>query len=285
MKLSWTAFALLLSLFVGSSPRAALADPPPAQFTIQFDGDAAIWNPFDGFQACETVTEGSLTTQGCLTLGNVFCDGAGNCSCSAAFELEGDVDGLLTGSCTAKVACTATDDPDKPVCKASLKLNASGSVEVCDASVANFVVKGPVDSTGLFHGRGKAKLCVDCGAVGGPRECLGVAGLFEYQVNPPIPWDLTVQLASDPQYPNSLVGVATDSLGPFSYTAMGTYDPASDQLSIGLKGVTRKVDPNSVSQGAKIQLKGLGCAAGQCSGGTANIKVQGNKINKTPIGP
>jgi hypothetical protein len=66
---------------------------------------------------------------------------------------------------------------------------------------------------------------------------------------------------------------------------MGAYDPTNDESAISLKGVTRKVDPNGVSQGAKIQLKELACAAGQCTGGTANIKVQGNKINKTPIGP
>jgi hypothetical protein len=288
MKLTWTAFALLLALFVGSSPRVALADPPPAEFTVSFDGDAAIWNPFEDFQACETVTDSGLTVTMCLDVTNVFCDGAGICTCDAALDFEGDLDGLLTGNCTAKVGCKATpDNPTDPVCKAKLAFDAIGSISVlglsCGAEILNFVVNGPVDYTGFYRGKAKAKVCVEC--AGGQRACTGASGLFEYAVNPPIPWDLTVQLASDPQYPNSLVGVATDSLGPFSYTAMGTYDPASDQLSIGLKGVTRKVDPNSVSQGAKIKLEELGCAAGQCGGGTATFKVQGNKVKDAPVEP
>src|SRR5262245_18171897 len=206
-----------VALWMGSLPAVALADPPPAQFTVQFDGDAAIWNPFDGFAACETVTDSGLTATLCLELSNVVCDGAGLCTCDAALDLTGDLDGLLTGDCTAKLSCAATpDNPTDPVYKAKLAFDAAGSITAlgmtCAAEIPRFVVNGPVDSAGFYHGKAKSKVCVDCG---GGRACAGAAGDFEYEVNPPIPWELTVELTSDPYYPNDLSGFATDSLGPF----------------------------------------------------------------------
>lgn len=277
----------LIVLLAPCGAQIALADPPPSQFTVQLEGDAAIWNPFEDFGACETLTDSGLTATMCLALHNVFCNGAGLCTCDAALDFSGDLDGLLVGDCTAKLNCNATPDkPTDPVCRAKLAFDALGSISAlgmtCDAEIPRFVVNGPVDSVGFYHGKAKAKVCVDCGF---GRSCAGAAGDFEYDVNPPIPWQLTVELSSDPVYPNDLSGVATDSLGPFSYTAMGSYDPGDDATTIVLKGVTKKADPDSVSQGAKIRLDDLDCAAGQCSGGTATFKVQGNKVKAAPVGP
>ena len=285
MKPTRTALVLLL---VSSWAGVAVAGPPPGQFTLQFDGDAAIWNPFDGFQACETFTDLGFTETLCLNLDDVFCDGAGICVCYAAFEFSGIIDGVLDGPCNAKVSCNRTpDDPTDNECKARLALDASGSVSgagvSCDAELSNFVVNGPVDYAGLYHGKAKSKLCLDC--TNGVHDCGGVGGLFEYEVNPPIPWALTINVGPDPGNPNTLVGGATDNLGPFEYTAKGKYNPTTGESAITLTGVTEKVDPESVSQGAKVQLKQLLFQGSNVQAGTAKIKVQGNKINGTPVGP
>ena len=284
--MSLTARAVL-AFFIAFSPRVGLADPPPAEFTISFDGDAAIWSPFEDFEACETVTDSDLTATMCLALSNVSCNGAGLCTCDAALDFSGDLDGLLTGSGTAKLNCNATpDNPTDPVCKAKLSFDALGSISAlgmnCAARISNFVVNGPVDPDGFYHGKARAKVCLDC-SVG--HACAGAAGDFEYEVNPPIPWDLTVQVQPDPDHPGILEGVAADDVGPFEYTAKGKYNPKTDATTITLKGVTKKADPGSISQGASVKLGELDCTAGQCTNGTATFKVQGNKAKGVPVGP
>jgi hypothetical protein len=273
------ALALLVSLATPSWPRLSLADPPPAEFTIEFDGDAAIWNPFEGFSACESFSGATL----CLFLDGVVCNGAGQCFGYADVEFSGILNGSGSSTFEGNAKCVASSNPEAPVCKANLLIEELiGTVNFCGFELSNFKVKGPVDSAGFFEGKASTQLCLEC--PGAARECVGAKGLFEYPVNPPMNWSLTVQVNAVPKKPKKFVGTADDSLG-FSYTAKGAYNPKKDEATIILQGVTKKADPDSVSQGAKIKLEKLHCQAGQCTGGTANIKVQGNKINDTPIGP
>ena len=95
-------------------------------------------------------------------------------------------------------------------------------------------------------------------------------------VNPPTAWTLTVNTSEDPEHPNTFVGTADDSLG-FSYTAIGKHNANDDTSKFTVKGVTRTVDPNTVSEGAQVKLTELVCDAVDCTSGNAKIKVQGNK--------
>jgi hypothetical protein len=278
MKPTRTASVLLLALFAASSPRVALADPPPPAFTIQFDGDAAIWSPFDGFQACETVDTETL----CLSLDNVVCNGAGKCYGDAHMEFDGAIlNGSGSGPFEAKASCVATPNPDDKVCSASLLIKELvGVVSSCAFELLNFKVRGPVDNSGLFDGNASARLCLE-ECQGQPRRCASGSGEFDYAVNPPIPWNLTVNPVPDAQNPLKFTGTASDILG-FTYTAKGVHNPKNDMSKFVLLG-DKVNDPWSA--GAKVKLSDLVFQGSDVQDGTANIKVQGNKIPKAPLGP
>src|SRR5262245_11985433 len=90
-----------IALSIAICPRVGLADPPPEQFTVSFDGDAAIWNPFDGFEACESALGATL----CLELDDVDCNGAGECVGEADFTFTGLLEGFGSGSFEGKARC------------------------------------------------------------------------------------------------------------------------------------------------------------------------------------
>jgi len=268
-----TAFAVLLAL-AAFSPRVGLADPPPSQFAIEFDGNAAIWNPWGDFQTCETVSESGLTVTLCLSVDDLVCDGTGRCSCDASFDFSGAINGSLTGPCTARVNCIATSNPNDNVCSAiGTKLlipSAVGSIESCDASI-RLVTSGPVDSTGLYRGGARARVCVDCG---GGRQCSRISGDFEYALNPPTDWTLTVDQQPTAENPLRLEGAAFDSLG-FTYSVVGTRSVGNGVSTFVLRG-----DDETASEGARIKLRNLVFQGDDLQAGTAKIKVQGNKIRE-----
>jgi hypothetical protein len=277
MKRNRTGLVWLVALSIASWPRLGLADPPPAQFTLSFDGNAAIWNPFDGFEACETVDTETL----CLSLQNVVCNGAGQCFGAADVEFDGSLlNGSGSGPFEAKASCVATPNPDDKVCSVGLRIRELvGVVSSCGFEFSNFKVKGPVDHSGLFAGRASARLCLECN--GQPRQCASARGEFEYAVNPPIPWNLTVNPLPDAENPVKFTGTASDSLG-FSYTAKGVHDAKNDTSKFVLQG-DKVNDP--WSKGAKVKLKDLVFSGSDVQSGTANIKVQGNKIPEEPLAP
>ena len=189
--------------------------------------------------------------------------------------MSGLLGGSTTGPASAKATCNVTGNVDRPVCKAKLKFDTDGTITgpgvVCDA-VINGRVNGPIDSDGFFEGKGRAKLDLDCP---GERFRRSVAGLFEYTVDPPTPWSLTVQVSPNGR---KLEGTAVDSLG-FTYTAKGRNNEKKDESQISLKG-----DKDTVSKGAKIRLKNLVTTGSSVTGGTAKISVQGTK-SEAELGP
>lgn len=88
-------------------PKFALAEPPPSSFDINFSGDAAIWNPFDGFLACESLLGATL----CLELDNMVCNGKGSCAGDAEFSFSGILGGSTIGPAEAKASCKPSDNP------------------------------------------------------------------------------------------------------------------------------------------------------------------------------
>jgi len=267
------AIALFLALAVPTWPRLALADSPPSSFTIYFDGDAAIWNPFNGFQACESALGETL----CLNLSNVSCNGAGTCSGNAQFHFSGLIDGNLNGVMSAKLNCTTKPDhdPDDRVCSAKLAVrDAAGTLEGCSAKIPSFKVSGPVDYLQFFDAKGSAKVCVEpCPGI--PISgCFPARGAFEYDVNPPVPWSLTVAVEPDPSKPANLTGTANANVSGriFTFTASGKHAEKSDLSKIVVKGI-----PGTTSEGAAIGLTELVCNASDCTDGEAKIKLQGNK--------
>jgi hypothetical protein len=259
MKATTLGILTILAIFLVAN--RALTDPPAPSFSIDFSGDSAIWNPFDGFVACESLFGATL----CLSIDNLACDGRGNCTGESEFDFTGSLSGSTTGSATAKTTCKATGNVNKPVCNAMLRFDTAGVVSNCDTTIAGNV-KGPVDSNGFFSGKGTGKVCLEC--PGERRQCTPARGSFDYMVRPPSPWSLTVEVV---QNGNKLQGKATDTLG-FSYTAKGAYNLRKDTSNISLKG-----EKNTPSQGAAITLKNIVTVGSSVVGGTANINVQGNK--------
>ena len=267
MKLDRTASALLLALLVASSARVALADPPPPEFTIPFDGDAAIWNPFEGFAACDT--RSGVTT--CLSLENVVCDGAGRCTGDATIEFSGALSGSGSGFFSGRTRCVATPDPRDPICRGRLEIEELvGSANSCDFELVNFRVRGPVDPAGLYHGRAAAEVCLTC--PGEPQQCSPATGRFKYAVNPPAAWSLTVESHQSSADPLRLVGTASDSLG-FTYRVRGVHSVGNGVSTLILRG-----DEETPSQGARVELRNLVFHDGDLQAGTALIRVQGNKV-------
>jgi hypothetical protein len=269
MKPTRTAPALLLALFVASPARVALADPPPAEFTIQFDGDAAIWNPFEGFAACRT----SSGTTTCLSLDNVFCDGAGECTGDAEVAFSGATNGAGSGSFVGRVRCVDTPNPNDPVCRARLTVaELIGSVDGCALRLDHFALRGPVDATGLYRARASANVCLQCSNQS--EQCSAAAGRFRYQVNPPSEWTLTVDSHPSNADPLRLEGTADDSLG-FTYTVHGVRSVGNGVSTLVLKG-----DAGTPSEGARVKLRNLVFHGEDLQAGTARIRVQGNKIRE-----
>jgi hypothetical protein len=276
MKATLRSFGLFLVLLilVGVGPEIALADPPPPSFDIDFSGDSAIWNPFEGFEACESFAGATA----CLELFNVACGGKGTCVGDATFTFSGVLQGSFAGPFASKASCKQSDNPAKPVCKVSnLKAETEGSVTnggTCTGKI-NVNVSGPVDLSGFFDGKGTGKLNLDCGAAGRLRG--SERGLFQYTVNPPTPWSLTVQVSQDSK--GKLEGTATDSLG-FSYTAKKSkYSEKKDESKIALTG-----DKDTESKGAQVVLKKLVTIGDEVVGGSAKVNVQGNK-STAELGP
>lgn len=257
--------AALLATFAGPGH----ADPPPASFTVDFTGDASIWNPFDGFVACEDL--GGAT--GCLKTDNVVCNGRGRCTGDAEFSLSGEIQGVTTGPATMKLKCKASDDPSRPACRATLRFDVAGPISetftglglVCDGEIRG-KVNGRVDDPGFFDGRGRVRVCLKCPGV--RRLCERGRGVFPYAVNPPTPWNVTVDVT---QQGRRLVGTAMDSLG-FLYTATGRYNPRRDHSKIVLKG-----ERSGLSRGARVKLKKLDFSGSTLLDGDAVFRVQGNK--------
>ena len=255
--------ALLAWLAAGAG-----ADPPPAMLDIDFSGEAAIWNPFEGFDACEEDWEGSEL---CLSLSGVVCDGKGNCSGDATWDLTGLFTGTLTGTFTARVKCKEPKQAGDDVCIAQIRgCETSGSIDFdggsVEASISKCRIKGPVDDGGTLAGSGKARICVD--SPPGKLTCDTVSGAFVYEVNAPTDWTLSLDLANDD---GALTGTAMDSLG-FDYTVKGRYDGGSDSSKLSLKG-----DRETPSRGAKIAIKDLTVVGGSATGGSAKLSVQGNR--------
>jgi hypothetical protein len=261
-----------VAAWVALSTSAAFADPPPASFTLDFDGDAAVWNPFDGFSACET--EFGLTL--CLDLDAVVCAANGRCAGDVTWDLSGSIDGesveaLLTGPFTARTKCKLGDDPTKPVCKAKIdscetfgELTIGGLLTV-DAEITGCSIKGTVSSGGFFDAFGRAKICAEdlgCGNVGGE---------FNYDVNPPVPWMLMVELTATEK---GFTATATDTLG-FEYVGKAKYSEKSDSTKLSLKGAVETKDDED--KGAKVGVKGLTASGATITGGEAKFSVQGNK--------
>ena len=215
----------------------------------------------------------------CLFLDDVTCNGAGHCAGDASIEFTGTLDGSGAGSFEAKAKCVATENPDDKVCSASLLVpELVGTVNACDLTLENLKVKGPVDSSGFFEGKASTRLCVQCAGDDRP-QCTGAKGSFEYGVNPPIPWNLTVNAQPTADNPARFEGTASDSLG-FHYQAVGTHSSKNDVSQFLLRG-----DADTASEGAKVKLNQVEFSGSDVSAGTANIKVQGNKINQTPLAP
>lgn len=259
------ALAVLASLLVASAPRVGLADPPPGEFTLSFDGDAAIWNPFEGFAACDT--RSGVTT--CLSLENVDCDGAGRCEGDATIEFSGAVSGSGSGAFSGKTRCVATPNPLDPVCRARLEIGALvGSADSCELELHDSSLRGRVDAAGLYRGRAGAELCRTC--PGGPQECSTVTGRFQDQVNPPTDWTVVVESQQSAKDSSRLVGSASDSLG-FTYRVRGVHSVGNGVSTLLLRG-----EEGTPSEGARIKLRNLVFQGDDLQAGTANIRVQGN---------
>ncbi|MEN8160967.1 MAG: hypothetical protein ABFS41_12910 [Myxococcota bacterium] len=253
-------------------PAVALADPPPANFTLEFDGDAAIWNPFDDFSACETAFGLTL----CLDLDAVACAANGRCAGNATWDLSGFVDGqslegVLGGPFTAQTKCKASGDPTKPVCKAKIDGCETdgeltiGALPPLDAEIKGCSIKGTVSNAGSFDAFGKAKICVD------GFGCDTVGGEFDYDVNPPTAWMLMVELTATEK---GFSATATDTLG-FEYVGKAKYSEKSDSTKLSLKGAVETKDDED--KGAKVGVKGLTASGATITGGEAKFSVQGNK--------
>jgi len=261
------ALSLVVALFVAFSARVGFADPPPAEFTISFDGDAAIWNPFEGFAACQTVSEETM----CLSLEHVVCDGAGRCTGIANIEFIGALDGSASGPFLGRVRCIATPDPNDPICRVRLDIDdAFGSLSPCELSRLRLRMRGPVDADGLLHGSATTRICLTC--PGATAQCGSGDGQFEYVLNPPTDWSLTVQSQPSSEDPLRLVGTANDSLG-FSYSVVGELSVGNGVSTLRLRG-----DADTLSEGARIRLRNLVFHGEDLDAGTAYINVRGNKI-------
>ena len=259
--LLWTMCSAVLLL-----PALAWADPPPDQFSIDFAGDAAIWNPFDGFEACESVLGATL----CVSLTDVVCDGKGTCDGDVTWDFSGQLGGVLTGQFTSKAKCKAPrPGQDKPVCKAQIKdCGGVGQVEGFDTTIESCSIKGPVDLGGLYDGWGRARVCIDDVVQVGRTTCDSVSGAFQYDVNPPLPWTLDVDISTDAK--GKIAGTASDDLG-FAYEVKGSYKDSKDAAKLSLKGA------DDASNGAKIAIKDLTFTGATVTGGAAKVKVQGNQ--------
>src|SRR5262249_38297842 len=160
------------------------ADPPPASFQLDFTGDSAIWNPFEGFESCEDVPQvGRL----CLEMEDVVCNGKGSCTGNATFTFTGTLEGTMTGPATGPATGKEPSQPGKPVCTANAGFQTDGMLVAfgmnCSAKI-NGKMNGPVDATGLFSGNVNAHLCVEC-AQG--HACDSAKGALDHQGNMPTP--------------------------------------------------------------------------------------------------
>lgn len=261
-RIAWIALVLC--------PAIASADPPPASFDIDFSGDAAIWNPFDDFEACESILGATL----CLTLSDVECDGKGKCQGDASFAFSGTLDGELTGPFTASAKCKPPKLPGGDVCKAQISsCDTAGQVSGFEATIDACSLKGPVLGNGLFDAFGKARVCLVGVVQPGKRTCQSGSGGFSYFVNPPTPWTLSVTIADDD---GKLAGTASDDLG-FEYAVKGRYKDSDDGTKLALKGMKGSKEMPDPSKGASIKITDLVMSGSTVVSGEARIKVQGHK--------
>lgn len=285
MKTATRLVAALAALLAGA--HGALADPPPASFQLDFDGESSIWNPFDGVEACENMgltfglTFDYDSSTACLELDDVVCNGKGSCAGTATMTFVGQVEGTLTGPFESSAKCKEQSNPNKPMCSAKLAFDVEGPIRTitmplgltCDGEFDG-KVNGPVDSTGFFAGWANAKACAQC-AGGGRRVCESIREPFDYDVNPPTPWSLMVEVAPNG---SKLEGTAQDTLG-YSYTAKGSYNQKKDESNLTLSG-----EKGTESNGAKIILQKLVTTGSDVTDGTAKISVQGNQ-STAELGP
>lgn len=271
-----TLFAALWAI----CPEIALADPPPPIFSVAFDNESAIWDPFADYAPCDDVEDVGRV---CLQLGSVVCDGKGNCTGDTEFVFMGAVgksrvEGSTIGPFDGSVKCNETSNVNKPVCNTKLRFEttdmltatdtAFGVTRICQGEIDG-KVDGPIDHGGFYSGKLNATVCVQC--PGEERDCEKVKGSFELSVNPPIPWNATVYSQPQDKNDSKFEGVATDSLG-FSYTAKGTYNEKRDESDFTLTG-----DKFNESNGASIKLRKIVTTESSVTSGTAQISVQGNQ--------